>query len=256
MRRFVLNLSLGFVALAAPLAGQVALEDTRWRLTELTGKPAASPPGARQIYLRLAAQGKRLEAFAGCNTLGGAYSRDGESLKFNGLISTMMACVSMDIEDRFKKALDQTRTFKIDGATLSLLAEDKTVLARFETEDSWQKVIALASGTEIRVVRKNALTKPLLGTFDEATGERLVLVVKNEQIAIERDQIQQVDARPKGASRVTRTSQSTQNMPMDRPQAANPAERARPVPPNSTSSTSSGLSIGSKPAFETVYRAR
>ena len=247
---FALTLAL------APLAAQVPLEDTRWRLVELAGQPAASPPGARQIYVRLAAQGKRLEAFAGCNTLSGGYARDGEALKFEGLISTRMACPSMAVEDGVKKALGDTAGFHLDGAALTLTGADNTALARFEAEDAWQKVMALATGTEIRVIKKEAMNRPILGVLDEADAERLVLVVKNEQVAIPREQIQQIDARPKGGSRVTRTSQSTQNMPMDRPPAANPAERVRPTPPGSTSSTSSGLSIGGKPGFEVVYRNR
>lgn len=238
----------------APAGAQVNLEETRWRLVELGGEPAASPRGARQIYLRLSAG--RVEGFAGCNTLFGGYTREGAALKLQGLGSTKMACPALSLESRFLKVLDQTTGFAVEGASLRLSAEGGATLARFETEDAWQSVIALAAGTEIRVLRKDALNKPVLGVFDEADGERLVLVVKNEQVAVPRAQIQQVDARPKAGSRVTRTSQSTQNMPMDRPTAANPAERVRPVPPNSSSSTSSGISIGSKPGFEVVYKAR
>lgn len=121
-------------------------------------------------------------------------------------------------------------------------------------EDPWQKVIDLKSGSEVRVIKKGAAAKPVLGVFDEANSERIVVVVKNEQIAIPKDEIDRLDARPKGGSRVTRESKSTTNMPMDRPTAANPTDRMRPTPPNSTSSTSSGVTIGNKPDFETVYR--
>jgi heat shock protein HslJ len=237
-----------------PLVAQLPLEDTRWRVLEIAGKPAASPPGTRQIYLRLT--GQRVEAFAGCNTVSGAYRRDGEALKFDGLVSTRMMCPSMAIEDTFLRALGRTVAFAQQGATLQLKDQDGQTAARFESDDPWAKVMALEAGAEIRVIRKDALTKPVTGVFSEADAERLVLVVKNEQTAIARDKIQQIDARPKGGSRVTRTSTTTQNMPMDRPTPANPAERVRPVPPNSSSSTSSGLSMGGKPGFELVYKAR
>lgn len=121
-------------------------------------------------------------------------------------------------------------------------------------DDPWQKVTALASGQEVRIIKKGAVGKPLLGVFDEANAERVVIVVKNEQIAIAKEDVDRLDARPKGGSRVTKSSKSTQNMPMDRPPSANPGDRVRPVPPGSTSETSSGLNIGSKPDFEPIYR--
>lgn len=248
--------SLVWLFCLTPLMAQVPLEDTRWRLVELAGKPAASPAGARQIYLRLMPEGKRVEAFAGCNRVAGGFVRDGQSLAFVGLTSTLMACPSMAIEDSFLKALRQTVSFQKEGGVLALLDKDGAVAARFDADDPWQKVIALEAGAEIRVIRKDALNKPLVGSFAEADAERLILVVKNEQTAIAREKIQVVEARPKGGSRVTRTSQTTQNMPLDRPPAANPAERMRPTPPGSTSSTSSGISVGGKPGFEVVYRAR
>ena len=115
-------------------------------------------------------------------------------------------------------------------------------------DDPWDKVKELKSGTEIRIVRKG-IAQPVEAKFGDLTGENLVIVVKNEQKAIPRDEIDRLDARPKGGSRITSETKSKYEDPDSRPQAS-PQSR----PPVGGQSTSSGVSIGSKPAYETIYR--
>jgi hypothetical protein len=116
-------------------------------------------------------------------------------------------------------------------------------------DDPWTAVVKLKSGTEIRVLKKGSM-QPILGKFDEATDERLLLVVKNEQMAIPKAQVDRLDARPQAAGRVKVDGKTT----TEDPQAA----KEPPVGMNGQSvvgtSTSSTVSIGSKPDFETVYR--
>lgn len=116
-------------------------------------------------------------------------------------------------------------------------------------DDPWAAVVKLKSGTEIRVLKKGSM-QPILGKFDEATDERLLLVVKNEQMAIPKAQVDRLDARPQAAGRVKVDGKTT----TEDPQAA----KEPPVGMNGQSvvgtSTSSTVSIGSKPDFETVYR--
>jgi len=108
----------------------------------------------------------------------------------------------------------------------------------FGADDPWAKVKELKTGTELRVYKKGAAL-PLLVQMGELTDDNLVVINKKEQTAIARDQIDRVDSRPSGKSRVTKetTSKVTNN----------------PDGGQSTSS-GSGLSIGSKPAFETIYQ--
>ena len=113
---------------------------------------------------------------------------------------------------------------------------------------SWDKVKALKSGTELRIVQQG-VEKPIEATFDELREDDLLVVVKNEQKAIPKYQIERIDARPKGGSRVTPQSSSKTEQPDTRPQGS-PQTR----PPVPGASHSSGLSIGGKPAFENVYR--
>jgi hypothetical protein len=114
-------------------------------------------------------------------------------------------------------------------------------------EDPWKKVAELKTGAEVRIIKK-AAGQPVLATFDELTEENVIVVVKNEQVAIGRDQIDRIDARPpQPGSRIRSESQSTVKDP----------DANRRLPTDSRAprtETSSGLSMVGKPGFETVYR--
>ena len=117
----------------------------------------------------------------------------------------------------------------------------------FAADDPWTKVKEIKSGSEIRVVKRGSL-EPIVAKMDEATDDRLSMVVKNEQVAVPREQIDRVDVRPQ-KSRVTTETKSkladadTRPGPMGRGGSGTP-----------TTTYSSGVNIGSKPEFETVYR--
>jgi hypothetical protein len=118
-------------------------------------------------------------------------------------------------------------------------------------DDGWSKVIELKSGTELRIYKKGA-TQPLLAKMDEANDERIVVVLRNEQTAIPKDQIERLDRRPEQkGSRVKAESKVTTEQPGARADLPMP----RSGSPQGTS-TSSGLTIGGKPDFETIYRRR
>ena len=116
-------------------------------------------------------------------------------------------------------------------------------------DDPWAKVKDLKTGTELRVYKKGS-SQPLLVKMDEVTDENLLVLNKNEQIAVPKDQIDRVDFRPV-KPRVTKETKTT---------VSNGGEAGPPSPgPNQnaggpTSSTSTSVSFGSKPDFETIYR--
>lgn len=117
-------------------------------------------------------------------------------------------------------------------------------------DNPWDKVKELKSGTEVRIYKSGA-AQPVEARLDEAREDAIVVVVKNEQKAIPKDEIVRLDARPKGGSRVTTETRTKTEQPDTRPQAS-PQSR----PPVPGQSTSSGVSFGSKPAYETVYRRK
>ena len=119
--------------------------------------------------------------------------------------------------------------------------------AAFSADDPWTKVRELKSGTEIRILKKGA-KQPLIGKFDEANADRVVLVVKNEQMAVAKADVDRLDSRPSGSRVKAESSAKTEDPKADKPPVGPPAI-ARP-----STSYNSGLAIGSKPDFETIYR--
>ncbi|MEO5607381.1 MAG: META domain-containing protein [Polaromonas sp.] len=111
-----------------------ALQDTYWKLVELSGQPVAMLPGQeREVRITLASEGQRLMGFSGCNVLGGSYAQNGASLKFDQLASSMRMCEPAlnALERQVLDALIATTGQRINGQRLSLLAGER-MLARFE----------------------------------------------------------------------------------------------------------------------------
>lgn len=136
---------------------------------------------------------------------------------------------------------------------LRILLAMLTVLLAWGADDDWANVRAIRSGTELRVHKKGS-TQPVVAKMDEASDENLLVVVKNEQVAIPREQIDRVDARLAGNS--PRTAKETRTIvdPPNGKAAAPPSQVKGPDGPSTSTSTS--ISVGSKPDFETVYRRR
>lgn len=124
-----------------------------------------------------------------------------------------------------------------------------SAVALFAADDAWTKVKALKSGTEIRVFKHGTL-KPIEGKLDEARESALVLVVKNEQVAVPKDSIDRMDYRPlKSAGRISTENKTNTEEPDGRPPVG--MARGANVP---NTSYSSSVSFGPKPEFETIYR--
>ena len=130
------------------------------------------------------------------------------------------------------------------GALLILVS----ALAAFAANDEWAKVKDLKSGTEIRIYKKGS-SQPVAAQMGDLTEDNLIIVVKKEQSAIPRDQIDRIDARPAGRRMTTETTTKQ----------TNPDARSAEPSPNKgadlpATSTSTSVGFGSKPGFETVYR--
>ncbi len=120
----------------------------------------------------------------------------------------------------------------------------------FAADDGWAKVKALASGTELRII-KTGTRAPILAKLDEATEESLIIATKTEQLSIPKEQIEKIEYRPKQtASRAMRET-TTGNIPINK-------EAARPSPgptrtPGPAGSSSSNMTIGGKPDFQVIW---
>ena len=110
--------------------GNPTIEDKRWQLTELFGKPVKGTPESHYIIFH--SKERRVEAKANCNIMLRNYTIKNEfRLKIEQGISTMMACPD-DMEKELAQVLDQADNCSSDGKTLSLNKARMAPLARFE----------------------------------------------------------------------------------------------------------------------------
>ena len=119
--------------------------------------------------------------------------------------------------------------------------------AAFAADDPWGKVKDLKSGTELRIYKKGT-AQPILAKSDDVIGDNLIVVVKNEEIAIAKDLVDRIDYRPTKGSRVTTDTKSKQTDPDPIP---GPPGHVSAVPGTSTSTS---VGVGSKPDFELIYK--
>src|SRR5450631_1451582 len=81
-------------------------------------------------------------------------------------------------------------------------------MTAFAADDPWAKVHDLKSGTELRIYKKGA-AQPVLAKSDDVTDDNLMVVVKNEQVAIPKEQIDRIEYRPsKPGGRLTTETKS------------------------------------------------
>ena len=127
----------------------------------------------------------------------------------------------------------------------------------FAAEDAWAKVRELKSGVELRIYKKGQ-KQPVLARLDEARENSLVVIVKTEQTAIDKEDIDRIDWRPpKSGGRLKPGVQTTTHGP-DRESPAPAWPRTASRTPQRTSersrTTFGSLTLHSATPFETIYR--
>ncbi|MGB7761255.1 MAG: hypothetical protein WBL61_15590 [Bryobacteraceae bacterium] len=131
------------------------------------------------------------------------------------------------------------------GIAIVLLA----AVTAFAADDPWTKVRDLKSGTELRIFKKGGM-HPILAKMEEANPDALIIVLKNEELAIPRDQIDRIDYRPlRTGGRVTKEVTET----VQGPDAKTAAAAIDNVPGESTTASTNYV-INAQPEFETIYR--
>jgi uncharacterized sporulation protein YeaH/YhbH (DUF444 family) len=117
-------------------------------------------------------------------------------------------------------------------------------------DNPWAKVQELKSRSELRIYKKGA-REPLMATLDEVTEDRILIVVKNEQMSVPKDDIDRLDARPPGKTSPKFVKETTVKT-TEPDYTPHPPEGVKV--PGESYNTSVSRSSGSKPDFETVYR--
>jgi heat shock protein HslJ len=107
---------------------------TAWSLEDLAGVPLVK---GLQATLAFPEPGK-VSGRGSCNRFFGAVEVSGQSINFNALASTRMACAEPvdNQETTYLKALQDAERFEISGDTLSIYAKDLEKPLRFKKNAS------------------------------------------------------------------------------------------------------------------------
>ena len=123
----------------------------------------------------------------------------------------------------------------------------------FGADDPWAKVKELKTGTELQVFKRGT-AQPMMVKMDELTDDNLVVISKNAQTAIPREEIERIDARSGGRTRTPTEPKTTEKNAATDPRSTIPRPNSPPGAMNApTTEVSSGVTWN-KPGFETVYR--
>src|SRR6266481_5451758 len=123
----------------------------------------------------------------------------------------------------------------------------------FGADNPWAKVKDLKTGTELHVYKRGSM-QPLTVKMDELTDENLVVIQKNEQTAIPRDQIDRIDARPAGRTRTTTDTKTAESNAATDPRSTIPGPNQPPGAVHAATTTASSGVNWTTPGFENVYR--
>jgi len=120
-------LGILFLAGCGMLSSASSLEDTSWTLVDLAGTP---PIEGTTVTVEFA--DGNIGGSTGCNSYGGAYELNGETVTFDEMVSTLMACLepegAMDQEQRFLEILNAAESIRVSGDRLQIIASDGAVL--------------------------------------------------------------------------------------------------------------------------------
>jgi heat shock protein HslJ/uncharacterized membrane protein len=92
-----------------------------WVLEELNGYKVFNTEFQKELpRIKIHAEENRFMGFGGCNSINGNLFFEDDLLRFNNIITTLMACPENNKEDKFLKALQNTTTYTIKNNRLTL----------------------------------------------------------------------------------------------------------------------------------------
>ncbi len=124
--------------------GSEVLYQYKWTLSELDGKEVVvdSPEKIPQLAF-FPGQINRVTGTTGCNRLTGSFEIGAENmLKFQPLATTEMACMGVDIESAFLKALYEVEQFSIAENNSLLLLKAGKIIMKFSGKSGDQDFTA------------------------------------------------------------------------------------------------------------------
>jgi len=119
---------------SSSIHSDMSLAGTYWILIELNGKSALLGDGKKELHMVFNAEDSRVAGFSGCNRFTGGYKLKENQIEFSHMASTRMACMeSMEQEQHFLFAIENTKQFKINDEKLFMYDADGKILFCFES---------------------------------------------------------------------------------------------------------------------------
>jgi heat shock protein HslJ len=111
------------------------LEDKKWILTELRGKPLESTNAKQKGYIQFSMETGRFSGNNTCNNFFGQYElMEGNRIKFGKAGTTLMACPDMETQRIFMEVLEMADNYTITDNELMLNKARMAPLARFRLD--------------------------------------------------------------------------------------------------------------------------
>ena len=111
----------------------LVLTDKYWKLVELNGQQISSTTTSKEPHIIFKSEENIVAGNGGCNSFHGSFElKEGGRITLSKLASTQMACLDMDVEDRFLKVLETVDNYNLTASTLVLNRARMAPLARFE----------------------------------------------------------------------------------------------------------------------------
>jgi len=134
MKKLVMSLFVLMLILTACSGGGSTSIAGTWSLVSY-GDAASQTPAAPDVDTSIEFKDGQMSGNVGCNSFGGKYEVDGETVKFSEVMSTLMFCEGPvgDQETTSLNVLRETATFVLDGEQLTIKSADgnaSIVLAR------------------------------------------------------------------------------------------------------------------------------
>jgi len=85
----------------------------------------------KEPYIKFQDNGK-VTGVLGCNSFYGSYKKEKNSISFQNIASTKMMCPNIKTENTFSKVLQNTKTYKILGESMSFFDKNKKEIATFK----------------------------------------------------------------------------------------------------------------------------
>ncbi len=112
------------------------LEDKKWMLFELRGKPVEIPEGSQNGHIQFDMETGRFSGNNTCNNYFGQYELlEGNRIKFGAAGTTLMACPDMETQNLFMEVLQTTDNYTVLDNVLSLNKARMAPLARFRMDE-------------------------------------------------------------------------------------------------------------------------